>query len=88
MDSLIEIRKSTDYGWFKFLPTNRTVGTSDKVKTSVETFDVTPYVPIIVTADGFIIDGQNRYEVCKSGWKYNRQQRKQVSQTTFNLEPI
>lgn len=49
------------------LPTNRTVGTSDKVKTSVETFDVTPYVPIIVTADGFIIDGQNRYEVCKSG---------------------
>ena len=66
MDSLVEIRKSNDYGWFKFLPTNRTVGTSDKVKMSVETFDVTPYVPIIVTEDGFIIDGQNRYEVCKS----------------------
>lgn len=65
MDSLIEIHKSTDYGWFKFLPTNRTVGTSAKVKDSVSTFDITPYVPIIVTKDGYIIDGQNRFSVCR-----------------------
>ena len=66
MDSLAEIQKSADYGWFKFLPTNRTVGTSDKVRASVKAFDVTPYVPIIVTSDGYIIDGQNRFESCKS----------------------
>lgn len=65
MDSLIEIHKSTDYGWFKYLPTNRTVGTSTKVKDSVETFDLTPYVPLIVTKDGYIIDGQNRFKVCR-----------------------
>lgn len=53
MDNLIEIHKSTDYGWFKYLPTNRTVGTSTKVKDSVSTFDITPYVPIIVTKDGY-----------------------------------
>lgn len=64
MDSLIEIHKSTDYGWFKFLPTNRTVGTSTRVKDSAETFDLTPYVPLIVTKDGYIIDGQNRFKVC------------------------
>lgn len=34
MDNLIEIHKSTDYGWFKYLPTNRTVGISTKVKKS------------------------------------------------------
>lgn len=65
MDSLIEIHKSTDYGWFKFLPTNRTVVTSTRVKDSVETFDLTPYVPLIVTKDGYIIDGQNRFKVCR-----------------------
>lgn len=65
MESLLEIQKSTNYGWFKFLPTNRTVGTSTKVKDSVESFDMTPYVPIIVTSDGYIIDGQNRFDVCR-----------------------
>lgn len=65
MESLLEIHASKDYDWFKFLPTNRTVGTSTKVKDSVQAFDMTPYVPIIVTADGYIIDGQNRFNVCR-----------------------
>ena len=35
------------------------------MKDSVESFDMTPYVPIIVTTDGYIIDGQNRFNVCR-----------------------
>lgn len=35
------------------------------LKKSIESVDLTEFVPIIVSPDFYIIDGQNRFEVCK-----------------------
>lgn len=61
----MEIRQTTDYELFKLFPQNRTVGTSKNLKKSIETIDLTAYCPIIVNKQFYIIDGQNRFHVCK-----------------------
>jgi hypothetical protein len=61
----MEIRQTNDYSIFKFLKYNRTAGTNKKIAKSIETIDMTAYCPIIVTPDMSIIDGQNRFKICK-----------------------
>jgi len=65
MDKILTYYQTTDYDKFRFLETNRTVGSSKNLKKSIETIDLTPYVPILVTPDFYIIDGQNRFEICR-----------------------
>ena len=62
----MEIFKTQDYSKFKFLSYNRAVGSNKKLSKSIEIANLTPVCPIIVTPDMEIIDGQNRFEVCKS----------------------
>jgi hypothetical protein len=47
---------------------NRTPGENNvrSIQKSMEEYDASPYVPIIVDADDNIIDGQNRYEACRT----------------------
>lgn len=57
--------KTYDYDRFKFFKFNRTAGTNKNIRRSIEDIDMTPYVPILVTEDYHIIDGQNRFLCCK-----------------------
>lgn len=57
--------KTDDYAVFKFFEFNRTAGTNTNIEKSIQLVDMTPYCPIIVTPDYRIIDGQNRFVVCK-----------------------
>ena len=52
--------------FFKFLSYNRAVGSNKKLMRSVEMANLTSVCPIVVTPELEIIDGQNRFEVCKS----------------------
>ena len=62
----MEIKKTYDYSKFKFLSYNRAVGSNKKLMRSIEMANLTSVCPIIVTPKLEIIDGQNRFEVCKS----------------------
>lgn len=62
----MEIKKTYDYSKFKFLSYNRAVGSNKKLMRSIEMANLTSVCPIIVTPSLEIIDGQNRFEVCKS----------------------
>ena len=62
----MEIKKTYDYSKFKFLSYNRAVGSNKKLMRSIEMANLTSVCPIIVTPKMEIIDGQNRFEVCKS----------------------
>lgn len=49
----------------KFFPANRPVRASRRLIKSIRAIDLTPYVPIIVTKDFYIIDGQHRFVACQ-----------------------
>lgn len=61
----MEIFVTADYDKFHFLSYNRAVGTNRMLSKSIEKLDLTPYCPIIVDKQMNIIDGQNRFSVCK-----------------------
>ena len=48
--------------------TNKIVSQAETgaIRKNIENIDLTPYVPVIVDEDFFIIDGQNRFLACKS----------------------
>lgn len=59
-----QIFKTTEYGKFKFIDTNRKVGDCKALKKSIMRLDLTPWNPIKVTPNFEIIDGQNRFKAC------------------------
>lgn len=63
-----EKKSSTKYEWFKFLSNNRKISASH-IKNLEKEFDkygnITEISPITVNKNGFIIDGQHRYVICK-----------------------
>lgn len=59
------IHVTRDYNMFKFHKQNRRVGSNKRIKNSITRIDLTPYVPVIVDNDYYIIDGQNRFVACK-----------------------
>lgn len=67
-ESSIKVLFTTDYGSFKFLKGNRDLN-SLKVKRIAESvssgLNLFRYCPIMVNKEGFIIDGQHRFIVCK-----------------------
>ena len=69
MEETLKYFKTGDYGRFKFFKYNRTVGTNKNIEKSIEVVDMTECCPIIVTPDFYIIDGQNRFEICKKKGK-------------------
>lgn len=60
----MKIRKSYDYTTFKKMPYNRDLKKVKALMENIETFDLTPYVPIIVSKNMEIIDGQHRFKAC------------------------
>lgn len=66
--SAIKIYCTSNYGKFKFLKGNRDLN-SKKVKRIIESVEnglnLFPYCPVMVNKDGYVIDGQHRYFVCK-----------------------
>lgn len=69
MTEEIKYYKTDEYKKFSFFKFNRTAGTNKNLKSSVNMVDMTEYCPIIVTPDYKIIDGQNRFLVCKEAGK-------------------
>lgn len=65
MDKELKMYQTKDYAKFKFLEYNRTTTTTKALKESIEQCDMTAYAPIIVTRKYEIIDGQNRFVVCR-----------------------
>lgn len=59
------IHKTTDYSLFKFHGQNRKAGSNKQVVKSIDLIDLTPFVPVIVDEDFYIIDGQNRFIACQ-----------------------
>lgn len=64
-DKVLIYYQTYDYNKFRFFDYNRTVGSSRQLCKSIKVVDLTPCVPIIVTQDYYIIDGQNRFKCCK-----------------------
>lgn len=64
-DDILTYYKTYNYNQFKFLDYNRTTGSNKSIEKSIDMIDVTKCCPIIVTPDYYIIDGQNRFNVCK-----------------------
>lgn len=62
----MKIRKTYNYGIFHEMQCNRDVKSVKALQGNIETFDLTPYVPIIVSENMEIIDGQHRFEACKA----------------------
>ena len=60
-----KIKCTDNYKLFKFHEQNRKAGSNKGIVTSIENIDLTPFVPIIVDKDFFIIDGQNRFIACQ-----------------------
>ena len=60
-----KINITTDYNLFKFYEQNRPVGSNKTIVKSIKEINLTPYNPIIVNSDFYIIDGQNRFEACR-----------------------
>ena len=65
MDKILTYHQTDDYSRFKYYEFNRTITDGKTLTTSIEAVDLTEFVPIIVSPDFRIIDGQNRFEVCK-----------------------
>ena len=65
MDKILNYYQTKDYDKFKFFDYNRTIGSNTMLSRSLEIVDMTMYVPIIVTNDFYIIDGQNRFQMCR-----------------------
>lgn len=59
------IRTTRDYNLFKFYSQNRCPGSNKTIEKSIRQIDLTPYVPIVVNHEYYIVDGQNRFLSCK-----------------------
>ncbi len=58
------VYRTYDYRKFSFFPENREPSHWPKIAASIETKDLTAYVPILVDNEHRIIDGQGRYRAC------------------------
>lgn len=65
-NAIPQIFTTRDYSLFKFYSSNRPAEHWKTIAESIEQRDLTPYNPIIVSKDYYIIDGQNRFMACKS----------------------
>jgi hypothetical protein len=66
--SSIEVRFTDDYGQFKFMRGNRDLSDAKikRITASVQKgLNLFRYCPIMVNENGYIIDGQHRFVVCK-----------------------
>lgn len=59
------IHTTTNYDIFRFHKQNRKAGSNKQIVKLIDEIDLTPYVPIIVDEDFYIVDGQNRFLACK-----------------------
>lgn len=61
------IQQTTDYGRFLLRPENRPIdkGNLAKILNSVRKHNMLAYMPIIVSEDNYVIDGQHRLQVAK-----------------------
>ena len=80
MTEEVKYYKTDEYEKFSFFKFNRTAGTNKNLKDSVKMVDMTKFCPIIVTPDFKIIDGQNRFIVCKNACK-------PIFYTVYNGDP-
>lgn len=68
-----EIRTTNDYGQFKTLKGNRQVNkqhVNQLIRLMVENGNLTDQFPIVISKDGYVIDGQHRLEALKTlGWE-------------------
>lgn len=60
------IHTTTNYDLFRFHEQNRKAGSNRQLPKLIEELDLTPYVPIVVDEDFYIVDGQNRFLACKA----------------------
>lgn len=60
------IYTTTNYDLFRFHKQNRKAGSNRQLPKLIEELDLTPYVPIVVDEDFYIVDGQNRFLACKA----------------------
>ena len=65
MEERLNYYKTDDYSRFKFFEFNRTAGSNKKIGMSIDIVDMTEFCPIIVTPNYYIIDGQNRFLICR-----------------------
>lgn len=62
---MAKIESTYDYSRFKFYKFNRNVTTVKRLVKSIKEKDFTPIRPILVNREGYIIDGQHRFEACR-----------------------
>lgn len=60
------IYTTTNYDLFRFHEQNRKAGSNRQLPKLIDELDLTPYVPIVVDEDFYIVDGQNRFLACKA----------------------
>ena len=60
------IHTTTNYDLFRFHEQNRKAGSNRQLPKLIDELDLTPYVPIVVDEDFYIVDGQNRFLACKA----------------------
>ena len=60
-----QIKVTTNYDLFSFMPGNRDIAKKNMLVKSIEKIDLTEYKPIIVNENYVIIDGQHRFMACK-----------------------
>lgn len=60
------IHATTNYDLFRFHEQNRKAGSNRQLPKLIDELDLTPYVPIVVDEDFYIVDGQNRFMACKT----------------------
>lgn len=64
----VDVLFTNDYGYFKFLKGNRDLN-NGKIKRITESvsngLNLFRYCPILINKDGYVIDGQHRFVVCK-----------------------
>lgn len=64
-EELMVTYSTKNYSFFKLFKSNREADHVSIIKKSIEKKDLTKYVPILVTKEGHIIDGQNRFFACQ-----------------------
>ncbi len=68
IESKVKIFTTKDYGWFKTIDGNRELKKSkvEKLLNSInDNLNMLPYCPILVDKNGYIYDGQHRFESAK-----------------------
>ena len=66
--SYFTVKQTTDYDTFKYLEENRDIKSNDsKFKALKESIELKGYLisPVVVSAEGYVIDGQHRIQACR-----------------------